>query len=399
MLVSPFVSPFPSIAGGVASKSNIQQPVMRELSLPRYVNYLADYSGCGFWRILWPELLINMSGAGLSSSLTAMIFDKRWYAGVKVVKIQRQASDDQKEFVRFLKSIQPELNFKLIYEVDDVVFREEIPDYNKFKFAFDNDKIRQNCIDIINMCDEVTVTCDFMKKIYQEKTGKNEITVIPNFVPEFWMGKLYNKAKVWNNYDKNKKRPRILYTGSGAHYDVDNKNNGQDDFSHVVDFVIRTIDKYQWVFVGAFPPPLHEYVRTNKIEFHNWQSLMNYPYFIESLNAQAMIAPLMDNNFNKAKSDIKYIEACVLGIPCLVQDIDTYKNAPDFLKFKTGEELEQKLEAVLKNKPQYYRNTEILRSVGESRFLERPENINCHLEALNTSFGSKDRIHLQRWNS
>lgn len=396
----PYANPFPaSINGGFGIRSTPQQPVMRELSLPRFVNYLADYSGCGFWRILWPELLINMSSAGLSTSLTAMVFDKRWYAGVKSVKIQRQASNDQKEFVKFLKSIQPEIGFKLIYEVDDVVFREEIPDYNKFKFAFDNDEIRQNCIEIINMCDEVTVTCDFMRKIYQEKTGKNEITVIPNFVPEFWMGNLYNKTKIWNNFDKNKKKPRILYTGSGAHYDVDNKNNGQDDFSHVLDFVIKTVDKYQWVFVGSFPPPLQEYVRTNKIEFHNWQSLTNYPRFIESLNAQAMIAPLMDNNFNKSKSDIKYIEACVLGIPCLVQDMETYKNAPPQLKFKTGDELEEKLDMLLKNKPQYYRNTEILRSIGETRFLEHIENINCHLESLTTPYKSPQRIHLQRWNS
>ena len=398
----PFANPFPNTRGGLFPSNEGQvmaPPSMPELSLPRYVNYLADYSGCGFWRILWPEMLINMTGRGISTSLTAMIFDPRWYAGVKAVKIQRQASDDQKEFVKHLKNIQQTHNFKIIYEVDDVVFREEIPDYNKFKFAFDNDKIRQNCIDIINMCDEVTVTCEFMKKLYQDKTGKKEITVIPNFVPKFWMGNSYNKTKIWNNYDKNKRRPRILYTGSGAHYDVDNKNNGQDDFTHVLDFVIKTVDKYQWVFVGAFPPPLYEYVRTGKIEFHKWQSLADYPSFIESLNAQVMIAPLMKNNFNNSKSDIKYIEACIMGIPCFVQNMDTYKNAPDFLKFETGDDLEVKVEALLKNKSQYYKNTEILRSVGERRILELPENINCHLEVLNTPYGSPERNFVKKWNS
>jgi glycosyltransferase involved in cell wall biosynthesis len=404
MFASPFASPFPQPFAPSFSNTlpqrpqEINQPQPRELSLPRYVNYLADYSGCGFWRILWPENLINATGAGCSTSLTAMVFDPRWYTGVKCVKVQRQASSDQREFIKYLKSIQPQHGFKLVYEVDDVVFREDIPDYNKFKFAFDNDEIRNNCIEIINLCDEVTVTCDYMRKLYQERTGKKEITVIPNFVPYSWMGHQYNKNRIWNNYDKNKKKPRVLYTGSGAHYDVDNKNGGIDDFSHVVELVKKTVDKYQWVFVGAFPPPLLPFVQSKKIEFHNWQSLADYPDFINSLNAQVMIAPLLDNSFNRSKSDIKFIEACVLGLPCLVQDMETYKNAPEFLKFKTGEDLEQKLESILKNKAQYYRNTELFRHIGMQRLLESKENIGCHLEVLNTPYGSPERKYLKRWN-
>jgi glycosyltransferase involved in cell wall biosynthesis len=404
MFASPFASPFPQPFAPSFSNTlpqrpqEINQPQPRELSLPRYVNYLADYSGCGFWRILWPENLINATGAGCSTSLTAMVFDPRWYTGVKCVKVQRQASSDQREFIKYLKSIQPQHGFKLVYEVDDVVFREDIPDYNKFKFAFDNDEIRNNCIEIINLCDEVTVTCDYMRKLYQERTGKKEITVIPNFVPYSWMGHQYNKNRIWNNYDKNKKKPRVLYTGSGAHYDVDNKNGGIDDFSHVVELVKKTVDKYQWVFVGAFPPSLLPFVQSKKIEFHNWQSLADYPDFINSLNAQVMIAPLLDNSFNRSKSDIKFIEACVLGLPCLVQDMETYKNAPEFLKFKTGEDLEQKLESILKNKAQYYRNTELFRHIGMQRLLESKENIGCHLEVLNTPYGSPERKYLKRWN-
>jgi glycosyltransferase involved in cell wall biosynthesis len=404
MFASPFASPFPQPFAPSFSNTlpqrpqEINQPQPRELSLPRYVNYLADYSGCGFWRILWPENLINATGAGCSTSLTAMVFDPRWYTGVKCVKVQRQASSDQREFIKYLKSIQPQHGFKLVYEVDDVVFREDIPDYNKFKFAFDNDEIRNNCIEIINLCDEVTVTCDYMRKLYQERTGKREITVIPNFVPYSWMGHQYNKNRICNNYDKNKKKPRVLYTGSGAHYDVDNKNGGIDDFSHVVELVKKTVDKYQWVFVGAFPPPLLPFVQSKKIEFHNWQSLADYPDFINSLNAQVMIAPLLDNSFNRSKSDIKFIEACVLGLPCLVQDMETYKNAPEFLKFKTGDDLEQKLESILKNKAQYYRNTELFRHIGMQRLLESKENIGCHLEVLNTPYGSPERKYLKRWN-
>lgn len=395
-IVQPFVTPYGSLQEKQAQPVIQHQPP--EISMPRYVNYLADYSGCGFWRILWPELLINSTGAGCSSSLTAMVFDPRWYKGITSVKLQRQASNDQKEFVKYLKSIQKDCGFKIIYEVDDVVFREEIPDYNKFKFAFDTDEIRNNCIEIINMCDEVTVTCDYMRKLYMEKTGKQEITVVPNFVPHSWMGHSFDRKRIWDMYDKHKKKPRILYTGSGAHYDVDFKNNGVDDFSHVIDLVRNTVDIYQWVFVGSYPPGLAPYVNNKQIEFHPWQSLANYPDFIKSLNAQVMIAPLMDNNFNRSKSDIKFIEACVMGIPCMVQDMETYKYAPEDLKFKTGDDLGVKLAALLKNKAAYYRNVDIYRHIGSQRFLELNENIGCHLEVLNTPFGSPLRKYLKRWN-
>ena len=75
----------------------------REMSMPRYINYLADLSGCGHWRVLWPEQVINATSRGISHSITSMVTDPRFYQNVKVVKLQRQASSVQKNFVKFLK--------------------------------------------------------------------------------------------------------------------------------------------------------------------------------------------------------------------------------------------------------------------------------------------------------
>jgi len=397
--VPVFTKPFASFNNNLINIAQIN-PTPRELDLPRFVNYAGDLGGCGWWRILWPEYVLNTEGRAVCLTNTAMVLDPRWYAGVKAVRIQRQASGHQKEFIKFLKQVQQQHGFRLIYDSDDVVFAEEIPDYNKFKFAFDTPEIRQNCIDIMNMCDEITVSCEFMRKLYQEKTGKREVTVVPNFIPHFWMGYQFNAKNVYESFDKNKRKPRVLYTGSAAHYDVDHKNNGVDDFSHVLSTVINTVDKYQWVFVGAFPLQLMDLVNQKKIEFHPWQSLLRYPTLIANLNVQAMIAPLMDNNFNRCKSDIKFIEACSLGIPCLVQDMETYKNAPDVLKFKTGDELEAKLDMILnwKNRSKYYKNVDVLRSFAFQRYLEHPQNIDCHMEVLTTPYGSPERKNLSRYN-
>jgi hypothetical protein len=359
---------------------------------------LAGRDGCAQFRRGFLSNHINMTGIGDCMDTTKMVLDKSFYQGIKTITLQRQASDHQKEFMNFLKSIQPEMGFKLIYEVDDVVFREEIPDYNASKHGFDTDQIRQNCIDMINMVDEVTVTCKFMRDLYIEKTGKKEITVVPNFMPYWWIGHQYNYQNICNNFDKFKKKPRIVYAGSGAHFDMKNNVGQKDDFEHVVKFIVDNRHKYQFVFIGAYPPPLQPYVVSREIEFHPWKNLLEYPTFLASLNAQLFIAPLQDNNFNKSKSDIKFIEAAQLGIPCLCQDLVTYSTAPDFLKFTTAEDLDDKIQKILKNKAGYYRLIPELRKVGASRFLELEQNVGSFMESLNSPFGSPVRKFLKMWN-
>jgi hypothetical protein len=114
-----------------------------------------------------------------------------------------------------------------------------------------------------------------------------------------------------------------------------------------------------------------------------------------------MIAPLRDSCFNKAKSDIKFIESALLGIPVLLQDLVTYSSAPPEIKFKTMEEFEAKVEERLnfKNKKRYYNEVEWLNSFAQTRILELPQNIGCFYEAYMTPYGDPRRNHLKRYNT
>lgn len=400
---SPFVKAFPSspkMGGGVVINTPQPAPEQPPADCNRYINFNAGNDGCFVYRRGFVGNHIRMTGHGDVVDLTRMVLEKNFYSGIKTISLQRQASGHQKQFMEFLKSIQPEFGFKMIYEIDDVVFREEIPDHNASKFGFDTDEIRQNCVDMINMCDEVTVTCQYMKDLYIEKTGQKNVTVVPNFMPHWWIGHQYDYKKICDNFEKHKSRPRVVYAGSGAHFDVKGNAGGQDDFSHVLQFIIDNRFKYQFVFIGAFPPPLMPYIQAREIEFHPWVNILQYPNFIASLNAQVFIAPLMDIPFNRSKSDIKFIEAAQLGIPCVCQDMVTYENAPSGLRFKTVDELADKLEKITnwKNRAHYYKMIPELRKIGESRFLEKPENIGCFLEALDTPFGSPLRQYLKKYN-
>ena len=403
MLVQPNKMPFtgniPFNAGPNMVPQQQQQPQVEqppEQSLPRFLNYYADYSGCGHWRMIWPEQVMNAHMKAVVHGSTVMNLDERYYGGVQGIRIQRQATPHQLEFVKMLRQIADKHNIRLIYEIDDIMFKEDIPDYNKYKTAFEDPEIRKSAQEMMAMCDEITVTCPFMRDYYAGKTGNNNVTVIPNFMPKFWIGHYYDHNRTMEALEKNKRKPRILYAGSGAHFDVDQRVKFKDDFYHVNEVIRKTVDKYQWVFMGAHPLPLMDLIRSGKVEFHPWRRIYEYGQGLFDLNVNMMVAPLQDNIFNRSKSDLKYIEACALGIPIACQDLCTYENAP--IKFKTGDEMIDQIERTLGDRKRYKSLCRKGRQYAETRWLEDDKNIDCYMELYQYGVGDPKRVNLSRYN-
>ena len=387
------------LANQIRNAQQRQQPTVPqppEIGMPRFMNYYADYSGCGHWRMIWPEQVMNAHNKAVVHGTTVMNGDARQYTGVKGVRIQRQATPQQLNFIKFLREVADKQNFRLIYEIDDICFAEDIPDYNKFKGAFTDPQIRKSAQEIMAMCDEITVTCPFMRDYYRDKTGNKNVTVIPNFMPKFWLGNRSNITRAMKNFEDNKKKPRILYAGSGAHFDVDNNVGQKDDFEHVNSVITKTVDKYQWVFLGAFPLSLKPLVMSGKIEFHPWSRLFEYGDKLRDLNVNMIVAPLQDNVFNRSKSDLKYIEACALGLPIACQDICTYENAP--IRFKTGDEMIAQIERVLSDRQLYKSLCKKASIYADTRWLENDENIDCYMEVYQYDVSDPKRINLARYN-
>ena len=401
MIVNPYAVNVPGTVIGrqqpmaQAPVNRLQRP--KEMDLPRALNFYADYSGCGFWRMIWPEHILNAYQKMVVHGSTVMTFDDKWLTtNAKSLRVQRQATPHQLEYAKFLRQIADKNNMHMIYEIDDIVFEEDIPHYNKFRGAFTDPAIRESSQAIMSLCDEITVTCDFMKEYYKSKTGHKQVTVIPNYIPKLWMGHCYDEKVVSRNFDKNRKRPRILYPGSGAHFDVENRAKQQDDFGHVLDAVIKTRKKYKWVFLGGYPLSLQQYIQSGEMEFQPWTELYEYPSAVLNLKPNVLVAPLCDNNFNRAKSDLKYIEACALGIPAVCQDLDTYQNAP--YRFVTGDEMIDQIDAVTKDKSTYMKIGRAGNRLAQTRWLESPNNIDKYNELYRYPYGAPERVLLNKQN-
>ena len=360
---------------------------MPEANLERAISYGADASGCYWWRLGWPEYLLNIGNKAIVSSLSQMIFDINFYLRLKSVKIQRQATDAQTNFVKELAKLREQNGMSLVYEVDDIVFKDDIPDYNRCKEAFLEGNIADNIMELMNIVDEITVTCDFMKKYYQEKTGNKKVTIVPNYIPKFWADRFYDKKRLQENFDKNKKKPRILYAGSGTHVDILNKTGGKDDFQHILSSIIKARKDFQFVFKGCFPIQVKPFIDSGEMEYVKWSPLQELPQGIMDLNCQAVFAPLADNTYNKSKSEIKLLESGALGIPGAFQDICTYSNATT--KFQTGDELIDQLKNITKNKSDYMKHSDLARKYVETMWLE--DHISEAQATYFTKFGSPER--------
>jgi hypothetical protein len=360
---------------------------MAEAHLPRVLNYFADYGGCGHWRMIWPEFLLNFGQKLVSSGMTQMILDIRFYSTLKAVRFQRQATPHQNAFIKELQKIRQQTKLRLIYEIDDIVFKDDIPDYNRCKDAFVDQTIVDSILEIMSAMDEITVTCDYMKQYYINKTGNKNITKIPNYAPKFWLDRYYDQEKIQKNFEKNKKRPRILYAGSGTHVDVLNRTGFNDDFHHVVDSIIKARKKFKFVWKGCYPLAVKQFIENGEMEYLDWSPLPSYPQGLVDANCNVTFASLTDNVFNRSKSNIKMIEAGALGLPGAYQDMCTYEEAP--VRFKSGDDLIDQLEYITSDVSRYMRLSKQAREFTEKLWLE--DHLDEYLAMYLTPWGSKER--------
>ena len=93
------------------------------------------------------------------------------------------------------------------------------------------------------------------------------------------------------------------------------------------------------------------------------------------------------------KSDLKFIESCALGIPSICQDLCTYDAA--FHKFKTGDDLINKIEYLTGDYKKYIKEVKQARSYMDKRWMEN--NIDFYLELYSLPYADIDRklINLQ----
>jgi glycosyltransferase involved in cell wall biosynthesis len=155
----------------------------------------------------------------------------------------------------------------------------------------------------------ISTTTPILQDIFL-KLNKNSV-VLPNLI-DF---DLYPKLECV------KKEIRIGWQGGVSHY---------EDLYMVAPAIKKIIAKYdnvKFIFCGDVRfYGLFKDIPKGKLEWHPWVQNVAYPYKLVTLNLDIGLCPLVDNEFNRNKSAIKYFEYSTIGIPTIASNIPPYSS-------------------------------------------------------------------------
>jgi hypothetical protein len=304
------------------------------------LSFLADKQGCGTLRIMLPYMLLNHYREKDiiidTTYLTNYVVDSEYYKNFTFCVFQRSATKEHLQLIQHFKnSVQKKFPIPLVYEIDDQILEGKtgtcIPEWNYASVYYNKnqDVIKK----IMSLCDAMTVSTAKLKELYSPYC-KN-ITVVKNRLPKFIWGDVYPKHLYYKPEDKVK----ILWGGSQNHFAMkqimgEDGPKGGDFGNELIDFIKKTTDKYEWYFMGAMPDELQ--CIKDKIKFHTWFNIFEFPKALKDIEPDIMLAPLQDIEFNHSKSSIKALEATAVGAVGIYSDVTPYKNLTT--KAKTDEE-------------------------------------------------------------
>jgi glycosyltransferase involved in cell wall biosynthesis len=194
----------------------------------------------------------------------------------------------------------------LIFEIDDNVFdvSENSPSY---KYWYDGSPYRELAEMFMQNVDAITTTTQELADLYS-KYNKN-VYVLPNCQdPEDWEG-----VEKKGNVDQ----IVIGWAGSNTHYD--------DLYliRRAVKKILRNYPNVIFRVIGTLPDFLADVpgvdLRTDIAKIRDW------PSKLAELNFDIGLAPVTDRPFNQCKSNIKWQEYAMLGIPTLASRVGEYK--------------------------------------------------------------------------
>lgn len=299
-----------------------------------------DFSGCSHVRLRWNALYYNgFEELGIVPIITPYAnFDNNWLEHTRAIIFQRPITEKDLKTIKMYKAYQPRFGYKLIMETDDQIFDingQIIPTYNQASIEFNKEapeiiKRVEQCIDL---CDEVVVSTDYLATAFKQRFNCQKVRVIRNVVPRFLWS--YPRRE---NITEDIKKPKVLYSGSPCHYrnpidaceEFPEGINAQlGDFDNAwKDWIIKMVneDKIDFTIMGSIPY-FFACIGT-KIKNIPWFDASTYPRKVMEQYVDFQIAPLVENEFNKCKSSLRFVESSATGTVLLGTTFHTCKDSP-----------------------------------------------------------------------
>lgn len=266
--------------------------------LPVVVPHMADYMGCGYYRIIKPFEAMQRDtvvDGKLSEALLSASYLARYQPDSIV--IQSNISPVFHEWARRTSKL---TNVFKVFELDDYLPNIPLKSHSRSKFGPDTMKMLRKSLSYM---DRFVVSTEPLADALSDL--HRDIVVMPNCLSLDWWGNLHGLRNQG-------KKPRIGWAGGSSH---------TGDLEMIFDVVKAFAGEVEWVFFGMCPPKLRPYVD----EFHEGIDIALYPQKLASLNLDLALAPVEDNLFNACKSNLRLLEYGACAVPVICSDVACYR--------------------------------------------------------------------------
>ena len=243
------------------------------------------------------------------------------------------------EFVAYYGRLKKKHNFRVVIDYDDLLWdiqgKNLIPSYNNVNIdTVYAGKTIEGCLKYV---DEVIVSTVYLGRCWTTRFGRSvPVRLVPNFIPHSWYGR--RKHRITDRISK----PVVVYGGSCTHY----APSDPGDFAGPwVDWMIDAVtnDRIELHMfdngrVAKFLEPV-----ADKIVHHYQVSPLDWGATLRETEGDFFMAPLADNVFNKAKSNLKLLEASATGMVLLGSSFEDgpYEEAHELSKIDNSWSVDQ----------------------------------------------------------
>lgn len=202
-------------------------------------------------------------------------------------------------------------------DFDDLMWN--VPRWNRAASFYDDQRcgVGKDCATTAAV---VTTSTPYLAEYVQERIAPDaDITVIPNALPDWYP---------WPSFEREK---LIVYRGGITHLgDI-------ISVSEELLGVLRKFPDWRIAFCGSLDPWfLTGYLPHAQFDLYPQRALGDFHSWLFTSGASILIAPLADHPFNRAKSNISWMEGTFAGAAVLAPDFEEFQR-PGCTNYKPGE--------------------------------------------------------------
>lgn len=360
-------------------------------------------SGCRFYRASMPAFCLNwFEGLGIHCiEVPSPLMEPGILSATRSIVLKSCAGWVGLELIKQLKAAQAKFGFRIVNDFDDVPFytneshREGDSDFDAIATKTWDEKHNLSTIEALKLCDVVTVSKQYLKDKFVKATGVDNVVVIPNAVARS-MWNLERRAPLQQDL----KQVHLVLTACPQHAvpaHKDDKGNeipdqlGDYQSAEWREWVIKHVKDGDITLTQMGNPSFLWNEIQDKVRSLPWVTPNRFASLVCRLKPDLVIAPLVPNEINRCRSDLRYVEAAVCSSAFLgsVFPDSPYENTPEICRVPQGFTVEQLDERLREIKDRDTYNKIVAQGwdflLKEGRIMESEKCIGRYIDAWGSS--------------